>query len=256
MRSAHRPRSSTRPRAKLGALVTDLDRTLLAPGGDPTPTARRALDQAREMGLAIVLVSGREYPRLRRLAQGYGRWDALVAENGAVIESPWGTTPRIVGRRVAADLLHRLDHHPEVQGAWGEVVFSLPRSSHDRLLRAIAGLPVHVIPNCDRLMVLPTGVTKQTGVRSALRRLGLAQWGYAAIGDAENDVEMLKGAALAGTVANARPEVRRVVEFVAHLPFERGVREFVEGPLRARVEAESAGSGISGEHHAPAPTPR
>ena len=147
-----------------------------------------------------------------------------------------GSPPRVVGRRTAAEIRRRLVHHPRLEGAWGEVIFSVPRGHRRRLVRMVAGLPVHVTANVDRLMVVPAGVSKLTGVRIALRRLDVDPRAYAAIGDAENDVELLQGAGLSAAVANARPEVRRVVDFIAVTRFDRGVLEFVEGPLRERMQ--------------------
>jgi hydroxymethylpyrimidine pyrophosphatase-like HAD family hydrolase len=230
----NRPRDSASP---LVAFVTDFDRTLQRPGGRPTQAARGALRTARALGLRTILVSGREYVELGRLARGFGRWDALVAEDGAVVEAPRGSPPKVFGRRAAVEIRRRLTHHPKLQGDWGEVVYSLARGHRRRLVRMLSGLPVHVTANVDRLMVVPAGVNKLTGVRVALRQLGLGNRPYAAIGDAENDVEMLKGAALSGTVGNGRPEVRRVADYIAVNRFDRGVREFAEGPLRAWVES-------------------
>jgi len=236
------------------AFVTDLDRTLQRPGGRPTQAARRALLEAQHLGLRTVLVSGREYVALQRLARGFGHWDALVAEDGAVVEAPIGRPARVVGRSTAAEIRRRLTRlHPKLHGAWGEVIFSVPRGHRRRLVRMLTGLPVHVTANVDRLMVVPAGVTKLTGVRVALRQLGLGDRPFAAIGDAENDLELLRGASLSATVANGRPEVRRVVDFVAGRSFDRGVLEFVHGPLRERV---TSGMGLSGVPRARGRVPR
>jgi hydroxymethylpyrimidine pyrophosphatase-like HAD family hydrolase len=103
------------------------------------------------------------------------------------------------------------------------------------LLDAVVGFPVRVFANVDRVMVLPEGVTKRSGTRMALRHLGLANAGYAAIGDAENDLELLRGASLAGAVANAERSVRSSVDYICRGSFELGVLEFVRGPLSVRV---------------------
>jgi hydroxymethylpyrimidine pyrophosphatase-like HAD family hydrolase len=88
-------------------------------------------------------------------------------------------------------------------------------------------------------MVVPTGLSKSSGVRIALRRLGLASFGYAAIGDGENDVDLLRDADLSAAVANAVPAARAVVDYVCRQSFDRGVLEFVNGPLRGRRGAGS-----------------
>ncbi len=215
----------------ISAFVSDLDRTLLRPRGRPTRAARTALEEARRLGLRTLLASGRPYPQLRRFAREFGHLDGIVAENGAVVEAPLGTAPRIVGGRRMAEARRRLREQSDLQGEFGRVVVSVRRTERRRLLRAIAGLPVQVVSNVDRLMVVPDGVTKRSGARSALLRLGLPRARYAAIGDAENDLDLLRGARLAGAVGNAEPAVRAAVDYVCRARFEWGVREFVRGPL-------------------------
>jgi hydroxymethylpyrimidine pyrophosphatase-like HAD family hydrolase len=219
------------------AFVTDLDRTLLRTGGAATASARRALREVRAMGLPTLLVSGRPYEDLVRLARPFGEWDALVAEDGAVVEAPTGRPPWTRGRRTAATVRGRVRASPRLHPEFGRVVASVPLAERIALRRAVRGLAVVLVSNVDRVMVIPRGLSKGSGVATALRRLGLHRAGYAAIGDAENDLEMLRGADLSGAVANAIPAVRAEVDYRCHRPFDRGVLEFVQGPLRERLDA-------------------
>ena len=207
--------SSSRPgRRERTAFATDLDRTILRPGGQATPAGRAALREARAMGLCTLLVSGREYPPLARFARAFRELDGIVAENGAIVEAPLGSPPTVVGRRAAVNFHRRLLERSDLHCQFGEVVVSAPLGERRGLLDALGSLPVRVIANVDRLMVLPDGVSKRSGTRLALRQLGLSRTSYAAIGNAENDLEMLRGASLAGAVANAEPSIRSVVDYV------------------------------------------
>ncbi|MCI4372062.1 MAG: Cof-type HAD-IIB family hydrolase [Thermoplasmata archaeon] len=216
-----------------------MDRTILPPSGRVSPEARRALRQVRAMGLGTILVSGRTQTELARLARGFGPWDALVSENGAVVEAPCGSPPRIVGRAIAAAVRRRLVEFPSLHPELGSVVISVPRVERRPLVRAVAGLAVDLIPNVDRLMVVPAGLTKRSGLRGAMRLLGVPGKPYAAIGDAENDVELLEGAAISGAVANARRPARGAADYLCRRRFDRGVLEFVQGPVRDWVNASS-----------------
>ncbi|MGI0131464.1 MAG: HAD family hydrolase [Thermoplasmata archaeon] len=236
------------------AFATDLDRTLLRPGGRPLPPGRDALQRARALGMRTLLVSGRSYADLRAIADSFGELDAIVAENGAVVEAPLGAAPQFVGRRVGGTVRRRLAGRPALHPEFGEVVASVPRAERRRVLGAIIGLRVQVVANVDRLMILPEGVSKRQGTRRALQGLGLGNGAYAAIGDAENDVDLLEGAELAGAVANARPVARRVADYVCRGRFDAGVLEFVSGPLTDRVRRSRRG--ISGVRRARAPRPR
>lgn len=223
-------RSATDGRV-IAAFATDLDRTLLRPGGSPSPVGRTALREAQAMGLRTLLVSGRAYSELGRLARDFGAVDGIVAENGAVVEAPLGSPPTVVGGRSMARARRRLKDRQELHCEFGEVIVSVPRREQRLLAETLAGLSVRVTRNVDRLMVLPGSVTKRSGTRLALRQLGLGRSGYAAIGDAENDLDLLRGARFAGAVANAEPSVREAAAYVCRGRCERGVLEFVRGPL-------------------------
>jgi len=156
-----------------------------------------------------------------------------VAENGAVIEAPVGSAPWVrrgtVGRRVR----HRLGSAPRLEVEYGLVIASVPLAERRRIESLLDGLPVYFEENVDRAMVLPMGVTKASGVRCAIRRLGLGARGYAAVGDAHNDVPMLRSAAYSAAVANAEASARRAADYRCLESEARGVREFVLGPLEA-----------------------
>ena len=221
------------PPRGLVALACDLDRTLVRPGREPSITARSALRAAHRLGLAVVLTSGREYADLRRFSAGLGCVDALVAEDGAVVEAPVGSEPWRRGAGFARRVRARLGAVPGI--AVGDVVVSVPLSERPTVLGPLRGLRVRLQPNVDRVMILPPDVTKSAGVRRALRGLGRGGGTYAAIGDAENDVELLRSATLSAAVANAIPAVRAVASYRCRRAYAAGVAEFVRGPLAERL---------------------
>src|SRR5690606_40368543 len=61
--------------------------------------------------------------------------------------------------------------------------------------------PYVLIFNRGRMMALPTGVNKATGFREALRTLRLSPHNAIAIGDAENDHDLLDASEFAVAVA-------------------------------------------------------
>ena len=234
MKDATRTRSFESKR-RVVALAVDLDRTLLPPGRRVGRPAAELLAEVRRMGLRVVLVSGREHAVLSNFSDGLHHVDALVAENGAVVESPLGGPVRVVGRAMAGQVRRRLAAARLGGIESGEIVVSLPIAARPKVEAILAGLRVELVPNVDRLMVLPAGISKATGMRLALRGLRLANRAFAAIGDAENDLPLLREAELSGAVGNAVPQVRRTVDYVARGSYGAGVREFVRGPLSERL---------------------
>ena len=92
-------------------IYTDLDNTLLGPGGSlltsaagaPTVRAAQALVAAAEAGIAVVAVSGRALPQLRNdlrllgLSDGIAEVGAIVVRDGD-IHYEWGACPRDLAR--------------------------------------------------------------------------------------------------------------------------------------------------------------
>jgi hydroxymethylpyrimidine pyrophosphatase-like HAD family hydrolase len=76
-------------------------------------------------------------------------------------------------------------------------------------------------------MALPIDVTKATGLREALRRLGVTPAETVGIGDAENDEDFLRICGLSVAVANALPSVKALVDRVTVGTRGTGVEELV-----------------------------
>jgi hydroxymethylpyrimidine pyrophosphatase-like HAD family hydrolase len=237
----HSPGTPREPGGPSAALAVDLDRTLVRPGRSPPLAATRALREAGAMGLRVILVSGRTHSALAPFVEALGAVDGVVAENGAVVEAPRGQRPIVLGSRVAAQVHRRLRSSPELDVEFGTIVASVRVGDRERLRDLVDGLPVTLTQNVDRVMVLPAGITKSSGVHVALLRMGLGGRGFAAIGDGENDVPMLLDAALSGAVANATPAARAAADYRCKAPSARGVAEFVRGPLADWCRSARAG---------------
>ena len=86
---------------------------------------------------------------------------------------------------------------------------------------------VQAVP--DMLEVLPLGASKGTGARRLLDALGVAPARAAAIGDGENDLDMLRGVGLGLAMANAVPSTRAAAAHVlSRSNNEDGVAEAIE----------------------------
>jgi HAD superfamily hydrolase (TIGR01484 family) len=81
---------------KFCVLALDYDGTM-AEEGKAHPAVLEALQEARSRGIVVVLVTGRILTELRRVTSDLGIFDAVVAENGAVLAFPNGRT-RVLGR--------------------------------------------------------------------------------------------------------------------------------------------------------------
>jgi len=193
-----------------------------------SPEVVRAVQEAARRGITVIVVSGRMLDFLIRLSQRLKVLDALVAENGAVIYLSRSMTKTALGELESARIRNALKNL-EGQLEVGEVIVATKRWNEPRVRGELekAGVVAHIEYNRDSLMVLPAGVDKGRGVLEAVRLMGLTGHGLACIGDAENDIPMLRVADFSAAVANAVDEAKRVADMVCRRSYGEGVVEFI-----------------------------
>jgi hydroxymethylpyrimidine pyrophosphatase-like HAD family hydrolase len=172
-------------------LALDYDGTI-AKNDTIHPEIRNSIDEARREGIVVFLVTGRNLKDLRSKAGDLKFFNAVVAENGAVLSFP------------DKDRLIRLAQPPPrifteellrqgIQAVIGECVVEADASHAHKILDIIheLELPLVILFNRGRLMILPQSVNKASGLQEALSTLRLSPHNAIAIGDAENDHAML-----------------------------------------------------------------
>lgn len=175
---------------KFTVLALDYDGTI-ASDGRAHPEVVAAIRDARAEGITVVLVTGRILSDLRIVLSEENLFDAIVAENGAVIAFPNGWT-RVLGRPASRELLSELCELG-VEVAFGECVIEADAGVAPQILEAIRKLelPLVLVFNHSRVMVLPQGINKASGLREALKTMRLSLRNCIGIGDAENDHSLL-----------------------------------------------------------------
>jgi len=212
---------------RLCALALDYDGTI-AQDGILNSQVRAAIGEARTRGLVVVLVTGRILSDLQQVAGDLGFVDAVVAENGAVLAFPNGYS-RVIGQPAPAELLEEFRRR-RIEFTAGQCVLEAAAASALEILSVIRDLqlPLVLLFNRSRLMVLPQGVSKSVGLRRALTVLRLSQHNAIAIGDAENDHDLLAACEFGVAVGWGSPALCNVADLVL-----RGVGpEVVAGFIR------------------------
>jgi Cof subfamily protein (haloacid dehalogenase superfamily) len=82
---------------------------------------------------------------------------------------------------------------------------------------------VQAIPSS--IEVLPPGASKGAGVARLLEDLGIAWANVLAIGDGENDIEMLQAAGIGVAMGNANELVKETADYVTNSNIEDGVAQ-------------------------------
>lgn len=175
---------------KFQALALDYDGTI-ARDGVLDPNVRAAIAEVRTRGIAVVIVTGRILSDLQHVLPRLDLVDAVVAENGAVLEFP-NRYSRLIGPTPNAEFLEELGRRG-IQFTAGQCVVESDAASAPAILAVIRELelPLIILFNRGRLMVLPQGVSKSAGLHQALSTLHLSVHNTVAIGDAQNDHDLL-----------------------------------------------------------------
>ncbi|MEO8350754.1 MAG: HAD hydrolase family protein, partial [Chthoniobacteraceae bacterium] len=122
---------------KFSVLALDYDGTI-ARHGQADPEVVTAIREARARGITVVLVTGRILSDLRRVLTEEDLFDAIVAENGAVLAFPNGRT-RVLGRPASRELLSAFcERH--VGCAFGECIVEADADAAPKILEVIRKL--------------------------------------------------------------------------------------------------------------------
>ena len=262
-------------------LALDLDDTLLR--ADLTISERnlRALKAAEDLGVRIVLASGRVVPAMERYAQQLGLFERpgyMISDNGSTVTA---TLPRALLRQYTIErpLLLQLFQAFEVldlpvQVYRDKTILVTQANAQTGTDMKISGFNCEVVPHLAEsidfdptklvipgdpeilpmardvirqtfgqqvnafiskpyfLEVLPIQADKGNALRYVAETLGISSLDVMAIGDAGNDLGMIRFAGWGVAMANGTEEVRRAARIVTTATHENdGVAEVVERHL-------------------------
>jgi hydroxymethylpyrimidine pyrophosphatase-like HAD family hydrolase len=175
---------------KLCAVALDYDGTI-ARDGRVEPLVLEAVKEAQARGIVMILVTGRIMADLWHVLPEHELFDALVCENGAVLAFP--KMPRRLLTHPPSQVLLDELCASDVAVGFGDCIIEADAVAAPKILEAIRKLELPLVLqfNQGRVMVLPQGINKATGLREALNTLRLSLHNCVGIGDAENDYAML-----------------------------------------------------------------
>jgi len=210
------------------ALATDYDGTI-ARDGIVSQTTLDALARLGASGRKLILVTGRELDDLLRVFPEYRRFDRIVAENGALLLNPATGATRLLTEPPPERLVAEL-RQQGVPVSVGRTILATVEPYENQVLAAIRalGLEWHVIFNKGSVMVLPSGITKATGLTAALAEFAIAPEHVVGAGDAENDHAFLNLCGCAVAVANALPALKERADLVTAGIDGAGVTEVID----------------------------
>uniref|UniRef100_A0A0G4H592 Uncharacterized protein n=1 Tax=Chromera velia CCMP2878 TaxID=1169474 RepID=A0A0G4H592_9ALVE len=99
------------------------------------------------------------------------------------------------------------------------------RPALESLAPSLGGRVVQAVP--DMIEVLPEGASKAEGIAALLKNVNIDPEDLMAVGDGENDIEMIQLAGVGVAVANAQPKLKAFAKFEVASNDEDGVAEAI-----------------------------
>lgn len=211
------------------ALATDYDGTIAGDGTVDKSTIE-ALKRAKSSGRKIILVTGREMPSLIEHFPEWEIFDAVIAENGALLVIPSTKHEEILCEAPPQSLIDLLNQHKVEPLSVGKGILATWVPHDGLVLQCIKqlGLESQIIFNKGAVMILPPGVNKASGLGAALEYLQLSPHNVVAVGDAENDHAFLTASEFSVAVDNALPALKERADFITRGKRGQGVEELID----------------------------
>jgi hypothetical protein len=211
------------------ALASDYDGTLAHDGCVDEATIR-ALECLVHSGRKLILVTGRELPDLQSVFPRLDLCERVVAENGALLYNPATKERHPLATPPPSEFIDALRARGVTDVSVGQAIVATWKPHEGQVLDVIRelGLELQIIFNKDAVMVLPSGVNKESGLHAALEELRLSPHNVVGVGDAENDHAFLDCCECAVAVANAIPSLKEKASLVTKGERGAGVSELIE----------------------------
>ncbi len=214
------------------ALACDYDGTI-ATHGSVNDTTLAALARVQESGRRLILVTGRRLDDLFTAFPTAELFDCIVAENGAVLYEPRRRRETLLTEAPEPPFIDALHAAGVTPIDVGKAIVATWEPHEAAVLETIhrCGLELQVTFNKGAIMVLPSGINKNSGLGAALHCLGLSIHNTVGVGDAENDQSFLTQCEFSVAVANALEAVKARVDHVTASAHGAGVEELIEALL-------------------------
>ncbi|MCQ8894707.1 MAG: phosphoglycolate phosphatase [Methanolinea sp.] len=216
-------------------LVTDVDGTIT---DDRRHIDTRAIDAMRRLtdeGICVILASGNTSCFMDAISKMIGTGGVYIGENGGIIRQGWNHDLEILGdgtpSRIALwDLVRACRargiaiEHYSLPYRFVDVAFArtVPASLAREILH---DHPVMVLDTGYAIHIHPPGVSKGIAFSRLCQLLGREPGDFIAVGDGENDVDLLERAGVGVAVANAHPGLKRAADVVTEKEFGEGFLE-------------------------------
>ena len=216
---------------EIKAIALDVDGTITDSTRKICINAIKAINQAEEKGIPVIIVTGNILCSTKMISILLGTTGGMVAENGGVIK--YGDEQRVLGN---IEECERAYEYLKTKYPVNKVEFSDQRISEVAIGRnveeetvksTLKDFDVKIYDSKFAIHLTDPAVDKGSSLKVLATYLNVKTDEIMAIGDGENDVEFLQVAGLKVAVNNAARELKAMADYVTHKPYGDGVAEAV-----------------------------
>jgi HAD superfamily hydrolase (TIGR01484 family) len=125
-------------------------------------------------------------------------------------------------------------HYNDIDEPWAKIIFG--HENEERLIELLQGMEKHpeaksfdfVHTEKSLMEIMPKGINKGVAIHKFSELLGIDKRKIIAVGDFENDVEMIREAGVGIAVANACPGAKEVADIVTVSNEEHAIAKIIE----------------------------
>lgn len=212
------------------AVACDIDGTITNNQKMLQPVAITALRKVHSRGIPVMITSGNVLPVALGISSAIGTKGPIIAENGGIVyhqEKVFRLQSNELALRAFDYLKQRM---PEAERLftdnWRETEVALRRSLDlERVRSVLSGWGLQIDATGFAIHLMEPGHSKLKGLRKACELIGVELGEVAAFGDADNDVDMLRGVGFGVAVGNASDDAKAAASYVAKRRHAWGVQE-------------------------------
>lgn len=211
------------------ALAVDIDGTLT---NKKRAINCRAVEALRKLKIPVVLATGNISCFARTAAKLIGVSDIVICENGGVVRFSYDGEDIVLGdKEKCLRAVEILREHFDIEFLdleYRKSEVCVRRNFPIEEARKLLPEGVKIVDTGFAYHIMDANVSKGKALEFIAERLGLKADDFVAIGDSENDVEMLEVAGFGIAVANADLKLKEVADMVTSKPDGDGVVEALE----------------------------
>ncbi len=212
------------------AVAVDIDGTITHRDRSLSCRAVKALRKLKEKKIPVVLATGNISCFARTAAKLIGVSDTVICENGGVVRFSYDGEDVVLGDKKkclkAADLLSKYFDLEFLDEEYRKSEVCVRRTfPADEARKLLEGMGVRLLDSGYAYHIVDENVSKGKALIYIADKIGIDVKDFAAIGDSENDIEMLKVAGIGIAVANADDALKKVADVIVAASDGEGVEQ-------------------------------